>query len=73
MMTFHVSLVWVADMSAAVELPVAPDSPADVSNQDSPVIAVCTDQNLIKAIFQRLEISDLCAAASVCRLWNEVS
>eukprot|EP00878_Enallax_costatus_P019620 GHUV01020703.1.p1 GENE.GHUV01020703.1~~GHUV01020703.1.p1 ORF type:complete len:1080 (+),score=326.09 GHUV01020703.1:391-3630(+) len=62
-----------ADMSAAMELPTVPDRPANASNHDSPVIAVCTDHNLIKFIFQQLEISDLCAAASVCRLWNEVS
>lgn len=56
-----------------MELSPALGVPDSSSSQDSPVIAVCTDQNLIKFIFQRLDIADLCAAASVCHLWNEVS
>lgn len=36
------------------------------------VLAVCSDQNLLKDIFHRLDIRDLCSASCVCSLWNQV-
>jgi hypothetical protein len=36
------------------------------------VMAVCNDQNLLKDIFHRMDIRDLCSASCVCKLWNQV-
>lgn len=36
------------------------------------VHAVCSDQDLLKDIFHRLDIRDLCSASCVCPLWNQV-
>jgi hypothetical protein len=35
-------------------------------------LAVCSDQDLLKDIFHRLDIRDLCSASCVCKLWNQV-
>jgi hypothetical protein len=36
------------------------------------VLAVCSDQDLLKDIFHRLDIKDLCSSSCVCTLWNQV-
>jgi hypothetical protein len=36
------------------------------------VVAVCSDQDLLKDIFHRLDIKDLCSSSCVCKLWNQV-
>jgi hypothetical protein len=36
------------------------------------VVTVCSDQDLLKDIFHRLNIKDLCSSSCVCKLWNQV-